>query len=59
MQSERTYKAFYKGQELEVTASTSFAAQKKAAKLFKKLPRRDYEVTVILCDIVQSPSILG
>lgn len=42
------YKAFYKGKEIEVYAPTSYAAQQKAAMIFKA--KKAYEVTVILCE---------
>ena len=41
------YKAFYKGKEIEIEATTSFEAQRKAAEIFKA--RRAYDVTVGLC----------
>jgi len=41
-----TYKAFYKGKTVEVTASSSFEGQEKAAALLKAKKR--YEVTVVL-----------
>lgn len=41
-----TYKAFYKGKEIEVKADTSFHAQEKAAVIFKAKKR--YDVTVVL-----------
>lgn len=41
-----TYHAFYKTKKLEVTADTSYAAQLKAAALFKA--KKSYEVTVVL-----------
>lgn len=45
---ENGYKAFYRGKTIEVFAETSFAAQKKAAILFKA--KKSFEVTVILCE---------
>ena len=42
------YKAFYKGREIEVTANTSYEAQKAAALRFKA--KKAYEVTVFLCE---------
>jgi hypothetical protein len=44
----RTYKAFYNGKSIVVTAETSFAAQLMAAKLFKA--KKSYNVAVILAD---------
>ena len=45
----RTYKAFYRGRTMVVQAETSYAAQTKAAALFKA--KKSYEVTVVLCDV--------
>ena len=42
------YKAFYRGRETEVHASTSYEAQQLAAKVFKA--RKAYEVAVVLCE---------
>lgn len=42
------YIAFYKGKKLEVHASTSYEAQKKAADQFKA--KKSYEVTVMLAE---------
>lgn len=44
-----TYIAFYRGKELTVQAETSYAAQVKAAALFKA--KKSYEVTVVLADV--------
>ena len=41
-----TYKAFYKGKQIEVKADTSYQAQQIAAKQFKA--KKEYEVTVVL-----------
>lgn len=41
-----TYKAFYKGKQLEVEADTSYSAQKKAAEQFKA--KKSYDVVVVL-----------
>lgn len=41
-----TYKAFYKGKQMDVEAQTSYAAQQKAAGLFKA--KKSYDVTVVL-----------
>lgn len=51
-----TYKALFRGKIIEVQAETSYAAQQKAASIFKA--KKSYEVDVFLCDKVQSPSIL-
>ncbi len=40
------YAAFYKGKQIEVEAETSYAAQKKAAELFRA--KKSYQVTVVL-----------
>ena len=45
----RTYVAFYRGRQLTVEAETSYAAQQKAAVLFKA--RKSHEVTVVLADV--------
>jgi hypothetical protein len=42
------YKAFYKGKELDVYATTSYGAQLLAAERFKA--KKSYEVTVYLCE---------
>jgi len=42
------YIAFYRGKQLEVLADSSYAAQLKAAALFKA--RKAYEVTVVLAE---------
>ena len=42
------YKCFYKGKTVEVYADTSYAAQQKAAIIFKA--KKAYEVTVVLCE---------
>lgn len=56
-----TYHAFYKSKKIEVEAETSFAAQKKAAGIFKA--RKAWEVDVYLvalagAAVVHNPSIL-
>ena len=43
------YIAFYRGKQLEVFADSSYAAQQKAAALFKA--RKAYEVTVVLVEL--------
>ena len=42
------YIAFYRGKQLEVLADSSYAAQLKAAALFKA--HKAYEVTVVLAE---------
>jgi hypothetical protein len=41
-----SYIAFYKGKKIEVEASTSYEAQKKAASILKV--KKSYDVTVVL-----------
>jgi hypothetical protein len=48
----RPYIAFYKGQQREVHASSSYAAQQIAAQAFKA--KKSYEVTVMLADVEHS-----
>lgn len=42
------YICFYRGRRCEVYADTSFAAQQKAAQVFKA--RKSWEVTVVLAE---------
>lgn len=42
------YKCFYRDKTCDVYAPTSYAAQEKAARVFKAKKR--YEVTVMLCE---------
>ena len=52
----RTYIAFYKGQQIQVVAETSYKAQLLAASLLKA--KKSYEVTVVLVDqVVDTASI--
>lgn len=56
------YKAFYKGKELDVYATSSYEAQKLAAIQFKA--KKTYEITIVLCEksgtqVSHNPSILG
>ena len=44
----RTYIAFYKGKQIELTANSSYDAQLKAAAQFKA--KKSYEVDVFLAD---------
>jgi hypothetical protein len=46
--SENGYIAFYKGRQIEVYAASSYAAQLKAAQIFKA--RKNYDVTVVLAE---------
>lgn len=53
------YIAMYKGKKLEVYATTSYEAQKKAAVMFKA--KKSYEVDIYLCEkegveIIHNPS---
>lgn len=41
-----TYKAYYKGKEIEVEAETSYKAQLKASEMMKA--KKSYQVTVVL-----------
>jgi hypothetical protein len=45
----RPYVAFYRNRRIEVFAETSYAAQLKAASIFKA--KKSYEVTVVLADV--------
>jgi len=51
-----TFIAFFKGRTLTVQAPTSYAAQQKAAALFKA--RKSYDVTVMRSDIDHNPAAL-
>lgn len=51
-----TYEAFYKGKRTTVQAETSYAAQTKAAVVFKA--RKQYDVTVALADKPVAPASL-
>ena len=50
----RTYKAFFRGKQIEVTAERSIDAQEKAAKTFKA--KKQYDVVVVLCDVPFDPA---
>lgn len=52
----RVYKAFYRGKTCWVTAGTSYAAQTKAAAIFKA--RKQHEVSVVLADVPVSTASL-
>ncbi len=43
-----TYHAFFRGQEIELTAASSYAAQRKAAEEFKVSVKKAYLIAVIL-----------
>ncbi len=49
MEKENGYIAFYKQKQIEVYAPSSYAAQVKAAKLFKA--KKSYQVTVVLAEL--------
>ena len=49
------YKAFYKNQETDVYAETSFEAQEKAAKFFRA--KKQHMVSVYLCEKDSKPVI--
>jgi hypothetical protein len=53
----RRYIACWRGKQIEVEAETSYAAQLKAAAIFKA--RKSYEVNVMLADVVHDPAVLG
>ena len=42
------YKAFYKGNNIEVMAESSYKAQLEAARVFKA--KKSYQVSVVLCE---------
>lgn len=42
------YVAFYRGRQCDVTADTSYAAQTKAAQIFRA--RKPYDVTVVIAE---------
>lgn len=52
----RTYKAFYRGKQIEVTAESSYKAQLAAAAKLKA--KKSYDVTVVLCDVPLDPCSL-
>ena len=51
-----TFIAFFKGRSITVEAPTSYAAQQKAAAIFKA--RKSYDVTVMRADIAHSTAAL-
>jgi len=50
--NERPYIAFYRGKRFDLYATSSYAAQQKAAALLKA--KKNYEVTVMLADVVHT-----
>lgn len=53
----RPYIAFYRGKQIEVQAESSYAAQRKAAAIFKA--KKEYEVSVLLADVPVDPASFG
>ena len=51
------YVAFYGNKRVEVTASTSFEAQKKVGELLKVPERKRYQITVMLAEKDGKPII--
>ena len=47
-EQEFGYKAFYRGRQTEVRATSSYKAQQKAAIFFKA--KKSFEVSVVLCE---------
>jgi hypothetical protein len=56
MNNMNGYKAFYKGKQIEVYATTSYNAQIEAA--LKLKAKRPYEVTVILCERANGDQVI-
>ena len=52
----RQYAAFYKGKKIEVSANSSYEAQKIAAQKFKA--KKSYDVTVMLLDVIHDGASL-
>lgn len=50
----RTYIAFYRGKQHQLSAASSYQAQQQAAEYFRA--RRSWEVTVVLADVTLSTS---
>ena len=44
------YKAFYKGQSIEIYAESIYKAQLKAAETFSVPPKKTYLIAVVLCE---------
>lgn len=55
-QKLRPYEAFWKSKRMTVHAASSLKAQEMAAKAFKA--KKQYEVTVVLADVVHHPGSL-
>jgi hypothetical protein len=51
------YKAFYNGKTIIVYATTSYAAQQKAAIIFKLQPKNEHKVSVVLCELAYTPVV--
>jgi len=45
------YLAFYNGKQIEVLATSSYAAQTEAARVFKVSSKNQYKVTVALAEV--------
>lgn len=58
MNEERPYLAFYNDKKVEVTATSSYAAQCKVAKILKVSEKKRYLITVKLADVVHSTASL-
>lgn len=56
--NERPYIAFYGNKQIEVTATSSYEAQCKAAKVLKVSEKKRYLITVKLADVIHSTASL-
>jgi hypothetical protein len=59
MNEERPYLAFYGNKQIEVVATSSYAAQVKAASLLKVSDKKRYLIIVKLADVIHSTASLG
>lgn len=59
MNEVRPYLAFYGNKQIEVIATSSYAAQCKAASLLKVSEKKRHLITVKLADVVHSTASLG
>lgn len=50
MSNQRNYRAFYRGTQVAVEATSSYAAQKAAADLLGVKPGNRYQVAVVVLD---------
>ena len=55
----RNYVVFYNKTSRELTASSSYAAQKLAAQLLNVPDKRQYMISVVLADVPVSTASLG